>query len=105
MHWVRESISVVTEVARREQTVQEMVGKRGREYGGEAEEEQIEYEQLRNARLVENRKRMEELGLVGLSHSLSESVRPPPLARSASPRASPSIKPPIQSGPSRRSSR
>ncbi|KAG0563112.1 hypothetical protein M758_8G004900 [Ceratodon purpureus] len=74
--------------------------KRGRESGSDSGE--VEYEKLRNDRLRENQKRMEELGILGLSKSLSGAVRPVrPL-----PRPSPAIPrvvlPPC---PARRSSR
>ena len=75
--------------------------KRGRESGSDGAE--VEYEKLRNDRLRENQKRMEELGIVGLSKSLSESVRKAarPSPRSASP--IPRVIAPA--GPARRSSR
>lgn len=61
---------------------------------------EVEYEKLRNERLRENQKRMEELGLLSLSKSLSETVRPPPRTFS-----SPSPRPITPAGPARRSSR
>lgn len=71
--------------------------KRGRDDGAE-----VEYEKLRNDRLRENQKRMEELGILGLSKSLAESVRParpPPRCSAAIPRVI------AAAGPARRSSR
>ncbi len=72
----------------------------------EEEEEgcEIEYEKLRNARLAENKKRMAELGLVDLSHSLTEVIR---LSSKSgkSVKVSRSPKPPTPPCPSRRSSR
>lgn len=82
--------------------------KRVRSYSEDALEE-IEYEKLRNARLVENRKRMEELGLKGLSQQLTESARTSPAisgSRSSSRlRGTPSQRLPSPIVPSRRSSR
>jgi hypothetical protein len=82
--------------------------KRVRSYSEDALEE-IEYEKLRNARLVENRKRMEELGLKGLSQQLTESGRTSPAisgSRSSSRlRGTPSQRLPSPIVPSRRSSR
>ena len=81
--------------------------KRVRSYSEDALEE-IEYEKLRNARLVENRKRMEELGLKGLSQQLTESARTSPAiagSRSSRLRGTPSQRLPSPVVPSRRSSR
>lgn len=79
-----------------------MAVKRGRECGSDGGE--VEYEKLRNERLRENQKRMEELGILSLSKSLSESVRSPgirgsPRTPSSTPRAL------APAGPARRSSR
>lgn len=79
-----------------------MAVKRGRECGSDGGE--VEYEKLRNERLRENQKRMEELGLLSLSKSLSESARGPgfrgsPRTPSSTPR------PIVPAGPARRSSR
>lgn len=79
--------------------------KRGREDGSDGAEGEIEYEKLRNARLAENQKRMEELGLLNLSKCLRESVRSPASSRasSRSPSSIPRLSTPA--GPARRSSR
>lgn len=78
--------------------------KRGRESDSDGGE--VEYEKLRNERLLENQKRMEELGILSLSKSLSESVRSPGLSGRGSPRT-PSSTPRaiVPVGPARRSSR
>ncbi|CAM6079512.1 unnamed protein product, partial [Sphagnum tenellum] len=73
----------------------------------EEEEEgcEIEYEKLRNARLAENKKRMAELGLVDLSHSLTEVIRLSSSKSGKSVKVSRTPKPPNPPCPSRRSSR
>lgn len=80
--------------------------KGARSYSEDASEA-VEYEKLRNARLLENRKRMEDLGLKGLAQQLKESSTPPLSASRPSSRLRdpPSHRLPAPVGPSRRSSR
>ena len=75
--------------------------KRGRESGSDGGE--VEYEKLRNDRLRENQKRMEELGLASLSKSLSESVRGSGRVAPRTPSSIPRVI--VPAGPARRSSR
>lgn len=72
------------------------------EEGGHSQRQTVDYEHIRNARIEENKKRMEQLGLPNLCQSLSKQLS----AKRQRPfRAIPESKPVLNPTPSRRSSR